>query len=242
MAAAQQRRSSKRDKKPVLRLIDELSGQQDLEEPVPCKQPKKDKKFYDVEIKEIDAVNKKVKVHFIGWPDKCDEWQSYNENHESGEFPVVKLQKLDPPSKESLLERCREFSSSLHLEIKKKLKADRKEDPEIRIELPIDKDVFEEVFSHLGKSKTKRGRSCTNIENNRELDETLGKRWNVRFRNSNGDFCKVCEGTVNFWLLIRNPLSDFMPIGGKLFPSKIEQKPCLVFTFTRGTGNRRMFE
>ena len=165
MAAAQQQRSSNCDKKPVLRLIDELSGQQDLEVPVPCKKPKKDNKFYDVTIQEVDAINKKVKVHFIGWPEKYDEWQSYDENHESGNFPVVKLQKRDPPSKDSLLERCREFSSSLYLENKRKLRAaDRKEDPEIRIEIPIDEDVFEELFSHLGKSETKRGRSCINIK------------------------------------------------------------------------------
>ena len=50
----------------------------------------RDDKFYDMQMKEIDAVSKKVKVHYIGYANKYDEWKDFDEH---SELPVKKTRK-----------------------------------------------------------------------------------------------------------------------------------------------------
>ncbi len=68
---------------------------------------------------------------------------------------------------------------------------------------------------------------------NSVLDFVFGKIWNIRVKNMLGDFSSVFDGTVEFWLLVRQPISDYFPCGSKFFPYKIEQSPVFVFTFVR---------
>ena len=91
----------------------------------PDAKTKKDKQFYDVEILEVK--NKMVKIHYSGYPSKYDEWRPYTEES----FPVVKLERLQEPSRETLKERVLFFSGRLGREIKKMLRSHRRDDPDI---------------------------------------------------------------------------------------------------------------
>ncbi len=65
-------RKSQRSRKPVHCLVDEMISLVEYEGQSGIPQiPKKD--TYYVEIKEVDAKNNRVKVHFIGYLDKYDE-------------------------------------------------------------------------------------------------------------------------------------------------------------------------
>ena len=45
----------------------------------------------------------------------------------------------------------------------------------------------------------------------RNLNVLLGKNWYFRGLNSQGDFCYVIKGTVEFYLHKRHPLQEFFP-------------------------------
>ena len=89
---------------------------------------------------------------------------------------------------------------------------------------------------------TRRGKTVHKIRDNSILSELLGKRWAVRTKNEMGDFEAVRNGTLEYRLHRRPPVNDFDPIGGKFFPSKLEQNPLLVLTFVWDTGNLRQYK
>ena len=98
-------RRSSRARRPVARLIDEVISKDDIEDPPDIKS-KVDKRFYEVEIVQIDPARKKMRLHFKGYSKSHDEWRDIViENNE--DFPVVKLEKLEKPSEDTLGDRSR---------------------------------------------------------------------------------------------------------------------------------------
>ena len=49
------------------------------------KSARPDKDLYEIEIKEVDRVANKVKIHFTGYSDKYDEWRPYDD----ASLPIV---------------------------------------------------------------------------------------------------------------------------------------------------------
>ena len=129
-------------------------------------------------------------------------------------FPVSKFVKMEKPSEESFGERSRKLQSTLSLEIKRRLLSVQWDDPDVRLELPIDEDIFYKVFGSLGRLSKSRGRTVHRITENSQLDSILGTRWSVRIKNEMGDFEAVRNGSVEYYLYERPPISDFAPAGG----------------------------
>ena len=193
-------RKSSRERKPVLRLIDEVSSsrkllQNDLDllaiEADEAKSRKRRyNKFYEVEIAEVDKENRKMKLHFKGYSHRYDEWRDYPDVADpevnSMNFSVSKFVKLEKPSEESFGERSRKLQSTLSLEIKRRLLSVRRDDPDVRLELPIDEDIFYKVFGSLGRLSKSRGRTVHRIIENSQLDSILETLWSVRIKNEMG--------------------------------------------------------
>ena len=59
---------------------------------------------------------------------------------------------MSEPTDDSLIDRLQALYQRVYKEIKRKLCSGRREDPEMRIEIPVDKDVFNEG---LGKITSK---------------------------------------------------------------------------------------
>ena len=88
MAASAVRKSSY-ERKPVLRLIDEIKVNSskkplqndldllDIEADEAKSRKRRDNKFYEVEIAEVDKENQKMKLHFKGYTRHYDEWRDY---------------------------------------------------------------------------------------------------------------------------------------------------------------------
>ena len=167
-----------------------------------------------IEIKEIDTVSKKLKVHYIGYADKYDEWKDFDE---SSEFPVVKLEKVEPADNQTVDERAALFSRRLYLEFKHRLQSTRKDDPEVRLKLPMVFDIFRHTFDRLGELAADSGKHSKLVKTNDDLVPVLGSRWYIRVKNVQGDSEAVVDSSVWFWLLARPPLNAFIFIGGKLF-------------------------
>ena len=103
--------------------------------------------LYDVEIKEVDEIGKRVKIHFKGFSEKYDEWRPFNENN----LPVipVRVERMSQPTHVSLEERIQCFHERLKREIKRKLFSWSKNDPEVWIEIAVHGDVFNEGIGVL---------------------------------------------------------------------------------------------
>lgn len=192
-----------------------------------------DNHLYEIEVKEVDEEGKRVKIHFIGFSDGFDEWRPYVGNN----FPIVRLECKFKPSTGSIDARLHLFQDRLYREVKQKLYSGREDDPEIKIEIPVEEDVFEVSIATAARARRERSKQVYRICN-RDVDNFLGVKWDERILNGNGDYAFVIEGTVRFWLTERNPILEYKLIGGKYVRSEIEDGHQLVFTFVRGDGNR----
>ena len=83
---------------------------------IPPKKQKKDNKLYDIEIVDEDGPN--VKVHYVGYDEKYDEWKPRSQI-------LMKKPEDDRTDYSPFIVSC----------IKKKLKAIRTDDPAIRIQV-----------------------------------------------------------------------------------------------------------
>ena len=139
------------------------------------------------------------------------------------------------------------FSQELYREVKRNLRPGHKGNPEVRFEIKIDEDVYDIICMYGIDSKARGTKFVTGLQNNRDLDSYLGKGWDRRIINKQGDFVYVANGNFHLlhiqshlaWKLHRQTIKDYFEFGGKFFPYEIEQTPLLVFTFIRLTGNKR---
>ncbi|XP_031557298.1 uncharacterized protein LOC116293932 [Actinia tenebrosa] len=104
------------------------------------KSSKKDNNLYDVVVTEVDKSKKRIKIHYVGYSTKYDEWKSFGDG---ASFPFVRHEKLNIPSADSIGDRQEIFHGQLYREIKRKLFSGRRDDPAVRIELRVEPDVFE---------------------------------------------------------------------------------------------------
>ena len=129
-----------------------------------------------------------------------DEWRSCVELA----LPIRSV-KLHVPGEDSLEDRYNSFYHGLFREIKKRLYSTMKDDADIRIEMSIDCDVFNNELASVGKSSTERNTKVFKEKFNKELNSLLGARCDERIMN--GDFAFVEEGTVKFSVYSRDPIS-----------------------------------
>ena len=226
----------KRRALPPKRLLDEYN---DLKRPSIKKKPKIDKNLYEVEINEVDKQRKRLKLHFVGYSEEFDEWRDFYS--EGSYFPFVRLENIYVPGEESLQDRREMFHGQLYRAIKRRLWSGRREDPETRIELAVERDVFSTGLAKITKSTLERGKEIYVVKNNRILDSILGAKWDERIFNSNGDFAYVEDDTVRYWLTKKASIEEYKFIGGQLVKSEIEDNYNLVFSFVRGDGNKRQY-
>ena len=81
-----------------------------------------------------------MKIHFVGFSEEFDEWRDYG--CERDYFPFVRLEKMFLPNGESMEDRKNIFHGQLYRVMKRKLWSGRMDDPEVRIDMNVDPDVF----------------------------------------------------------------------------------------------------
>ena len=101
------------------------------------------------------------------------------------------------------------FSQELYREVKRKLRPGHKGNPEVRFEIKIDEDVYDIICMYGIDSKARGTKFVTGLQNKREFDSYLGKRWDRRIINKKGDFVYVANGSVGFWKLQRQTIEDY---------------------------------
>ena len=71
------------------------------------------------------------------------------------------------------------FMGILYRAIKRKMWSSRREDPEVRIELPRESDVFSCDLGRATKSNFQQGKKVYHVQKHRLLDDILGSKWDV---------------------------------------------------------------
>ena len=82
----------------------------------------------------------RVRISILGFSEDTDEWRDNGDDL----FPFVRLEKAYVPQEISLEDRKNSLYSQLYREVKRKLWSGRRDDPDIRIELNMDPDVFDQ--------------------------------------------------------------------------------------------------
>jgi len=198
------------------------------------KKMRKDSQLYEIEIREVDKEKQRIKIHYKRFREDTDEWRDYGDDFS----PIVRLEKAYIPQEISLEDRKNSLYGQLYREVKRKLWSGRRDDPDIRIELNMNPDVFDQGLGLVVKACYQRQREVYQITDNHDLDDLLGLKWNERILNENGDFAYVINGTVKYWLSKKSSIVEYKYIGAKYIKSEIEDSHMLVFTFVRGDGNK----
>ena len=189
-----------------------------------------------------------VKIHYIGFSKKYDEWIRKSQIQYK---PV-----LEPPSpsesEESVDLQSHNFAT-LACCIKQKLIPSRKtEDPKVRIQIPFVVSSFN-LLKRKGVLLHKQinGHQAYGIKNYKDLDELFGEQWHVRIVNVNGDFSCALLNTIQFYAMQPKPILDFnvntytthaasLPANTELtfVPYFTPQQPTVVFQFVKVDGGK----
>lgn len=188
-------------------------------------QPDKDR-LYDVTVLEEDG--DKVKIHYNGYGEEFDEWRQRNE-----------IQDLTTQTPMEMY-RPFELHRELAMQIKLSLNSKNRRDPDVRIEVPFDKMLFEgglkQSGHYLGRSH---GHDVYGIDKYSDLSHLMGATdWYIRGLNERLNFCYANKNTVQYYLHRRQPIEHFTPTGKQV----LDMKYILVFKFVRMDGVKSDWE
>ena len=168
-----------------------------------------------MKIMKEDHENKRVKLHYVGYSNKCDVWISSDTV-----CPIVKSKKLSTVSQKSYEDRLNSFLDKCRNEIKKHLQIHRVVDPDERVEVSGDADLFQEFFSSCAM-KVNHGRTYHYPNNYRDLDHLLGAHWDKRIVNKAGDYAYIVPGQLSIYVSRKKDIVEYSHLpncrgGGKL--------------------------
>lgn len=186
-------------------------------------------KLYPLEITDSKVVGDKlmVKVHYVE-----KEWVShiYDEWRDAEEIVNV------PDSFVKYTAETRElFLSRLGIAIKESLHGQRKVDSAVKLRVDIPKNLFEDLFLD-NNLPPHTGRIC--LDSFDQWNSYLGKNWNLRIFNCNGDFACVMPGTLCYWLSDKKPLEEYRLDGGLRL---IHRGYLFSLKFVKGLGSKSDF-
>ena len=194
------------------------------------KEARNENQLYDVEVIGNDHRTQRVKIHYIGYSSRYDEWRPLSD--------IVDKRTSVMNEDSSFLRLHTELASR----IKSNLLSSRKNSPEVRIEIPFDRGLYNSNagLRSIGREvKVIRGVMHYSVASYSDLIPILGKNWYIRGINEAGDCCYVILEMVRFFLRRRRYQVEYIPDSGSEHGTKRiekEQGYLLVFTFIRGDG------
>ena len=175
---------------------------------------KRDKTLYEVEIKEVDAERRRIKIHLRGYSDAYDEWRPYDDQTS----PLIRKEHVLIPCSASGNDRKELFHDRFYKEIKRNLHSGRKEHPNVRIKLSVEEGIFYTGIATVACRVVGCNREIYRLDDNRKLDGCLGVKWDERIQDENGDYGCFVPGTVQ---LKKAPIIEYKLIGQKYIRSEV---------------------
>ena len=151
------------------------------------------RKLYSIEI--IERKDHRVKVHYIGYSSKYDEWKEKSEI----EFPGPQCDQVE--DEEAVVYEPFSLYKDLSLRIKRALSCNRKASPIIKLSMPFDLRSFNGGLKLVGVP----GKNL--VEFNRH----------VKGINGNGDYGYVLKETVEFCIRRCRRLTEYVYDPSKIF-------------------------
>ena len=194
-------------------------------------------------IRVVEERGDKVKVHYVGYGRKYDEWKNRDE------LVVLDDESAAESSEESDDEEAY-VPLSLHKiladRIKLSLSSNQRLAPSVRIEIPFNRVSFEGALAKCGTRKGSGRRVRYTIRDYKALDRILGKGWHWRGLNQAGDFCYVILDSIEYYLLKKRALQEYFPPSDGVGTGQITAKKrtlgySLIFKFIRGDGTPEQF-
>lgn len=204
----------------------------DIQLPRPEKVPSKADTLYPIEV--LERTSDRVKIHWVGYDSKFDEWRNEEDIEDIPEPKPGALQ----------IEQYRPLD--LHKELAYAIKAALRSslprrDPDVRVEVPFDLLLYNGGLKAAGTFVREfRGHQVYGIKAYDDLTPLLGRRWYLRVLNEQKDFCAVKLGTVLFYIHRRPALKEFSPEDGAPIP--MEGGYIVIFKFVRVDGVRRQLQ
>ena len=183
--------------------------------------------LYPIEVRERQENS--VKIHYIGYSDEHDEWRDPSElvNIGSDGHHLETYHPYNP-------------HQEIAYQIKLALHSGNRKDPEVRIELPFDRLLFDGGLKQFGQFlHTRNGHDVYTVQSHADLKLLLGDRWHIRILSKNLDFCYVNIDTIKYYLHHRCDLKDFDMEGSVV---NIPGGDVLMFRFVRMDGVRRQLD
>ena len=113
------------------------------------KKAKTDRKLNPVVVTDVDKIGKRMKIQYVGYSERYDEWRPYD--IEDSNPPFQRIESLRILSSTSFEDRTELVHGELNLAIKRKLYSGRKDNSATCVEIRIDKDVLDEGLALAGK-------------------------------------------------------------------------------------------
>ena len=201
----------------------------DVQLPRPERIPSKEDTLYPIEI--LERTSDRVKIHWIGYDSKYDEWRN--------EGDIESIAESRPGALQIEQYRAFDFHRELAYAIKAALRSSLpRRDPEVRLEVPFDLLIYNGGLKAAGTFVREfRGHQIYGIKSYSDLTPLLGKRWYLRVLNKQQDFCAIKLETVLFYIHRRADLIEFSAEDGAPIP--MEGGYVVVFKFVRVDGVRR---
>ena len=106
------KREATAPKRYVDEVLPEMSSQK-------IKKANTDRKLYPVVVTDVDKIGKRMKIHYVGYSERYDEWQPYDS--EDSNPPFQRMESLGIPSSTSLVDRTELVHGELYRAIKRNL-------------------------------------------------------------------------------------------------------------------------
>ena len=213
--------------------------------PRPKKVQSKSDQLFPVKVVDKDDSGKRIKIHYVGYSTKYDEWRDECDLEPINEADSSEETECDGFSFEPF-----SLHSYLKVKIKQSLTCTRKSSPSVRIVVPFDAVTFNGGLRLLGtESKKAQGIQHYTIKHYRDLNPILGKNWHFRGLNVNADYGYVILETLEFFLRKSRSLEEYLPTPGQeedsgspsTSLSLVDTGYVLTFMFVCGYGARSTF-
>ena len=161
-------------------------------------------------LKVIERDGDRVKVRYIEYGSKYDEWRRKDDLIVLDDDDEIDLNDAVPSAGSIQLATLFSLFEELACNIKSSLSSQRKGDRCCCIDMRFDSLHFE-ALAHRGAKKSKRGKIVVyGLSSLSKLNDILGTRWFVRGLNKAGDFCYVEPGiVVRFYLKPQKKKVDY---------------------------------
>jgi len=196
--------------------------------------------LYPVEI--LEACGDRVKVHYVGYSKKYDEWKERGDVEDISTRPEDTSTRPEPSDTVPLY-RPYSFYDDLKFRVKKSITCSLHTSPKVKITMPVDVLLFNGGLKMAGTPiKMVGGVQYYGIHKYRDINHLLGDNWHYRGLNNQGDYGYAIRNTVQFYVKKYRPLIEYVPSSnGSTTKCSHDVGYYLHFSFVQGYGNATTF-